>query len=145
MYILLGGLLAERVDVVLINVHLIEQVALEPNERTLLVTGDNAQAKFADVERDDIGKAHFVGKVEFHQFVIDLQRALAGTEANHALTLGLDTGCEVLGDALGGFGRTHLAVLGNMCRDFLKARQRSKLQLALWAVIALRHLVEADV
>ena len=137
MHILLRGFLTEGVNVGRVNVHLVEQVAFEPHKGALFIALDNTEAQFADIESDDIGQTHLVGKVEFDQFVIDLECALACTKADDALPLQLDALVDALRHLECSQCRTVITILDHSGIDLLKASERSHFQFAPGLVIPL--------
>ena len=99
-------------------------------------------AQLANVERHHLGKAHLVGEIEAHQFVVHLQRTLSGAEANH-------TSAALIHTLLNGFCNVERSIRCALARGghnfgihLFKASERSQFHLTLRAIVALRHLTD---
>ena len=129
-------------DVVGVDVDLAEQPLVEAAYGALRVLAHVAQPELAHVEGDNVGKGHLVGKVQLHQLVVHVERSPAGTQPYHASPLLAHVAGYLAGNVGSHVGRSLAGSFHYLGIDFLAARERGQLQLALGPVQAGRHLVE---
>ena len=128
-------------DITGLDVHLGIQVL----GNAVMQAGAVVVSKFAQIEGDDVGKTHFIGKIQFDQLVIDLEHIAAGAQGNDTASARLDTLVDDLSDLEGGLMGAVVGRLHDGRVDFFVSREGCKLNFVPRLVIPVGYLMELDI
>ena len=132
-------------DVLGCDVHLVEEPIAQPLESALLLRVGHSQTQLAQVEGNHVAEAHFVGKIQFHEFAIHIHSASSGAKTYHAAPFFSNAFFYSLNHVARGIGSTFHRCVDNNGVNLLISCEGNQFHFAGGTVITLRHLVELDV